>query len=176
MDAMKKQSVENANIERASLAKTLGRGDVWALAFGFHCRLGMGHAGRFLGYIGWNRRRDYRIYRRNCILQYHRYGLCGTDTCDSIGRRFSGLCLQSRRLYLWLDLRLGYVLCLCRCRFLGRTCFRQRHRLSGRTSPDRASLDDRGVMTCTRLGFLSASQEPFYHCLPLVWHEHRCQV
>ena len=34
MDAMKKQSVENANIERASLAKTLGRGDVWALAFG----------------------------------------------------------------------------------------------------------------------------------------------
>lgn len=34
MDAMKKQSVENAATERASLAKTLGRGDVWALAFG----------------------------------------------------------------------------------------------------------------------------------------------
>ena len=126
MDAMKKQSVENANIERASLAKTLGRGDVWALAFGSIVGWGWvmlagswvtlaGTVGAIIAFI---------VAIVFCSIIG---GLCGADTCDSIGRRFSGLCLQSRRLYLWLDLRLGDVLCLCRCRFLGRTCFRQRH-------------------------------------------------
>ena len=92
----KSMSNQNNNLERQTFAKTLGRGEIWAFAFG--SVVGWGWVMLAGGWVTSAGTLGAIVAFVIAGMLFYRYGFCRALSDDTSDRRCTGICIQSRRI------------------------------------------------------------------------------